>query len=67
MAAERRRDAQLAPPDEYERTNTAAAQLEQVAQTDRSELLTARQALREQGLFPPPLPADLAHIDRKEA
>ncbi|MGW3183176.1 helix-turn-helix transcriptional regulator [Kitasatospora sp. NPDC001119] len=67
MAAERRRDAQLAPPDEYEQTDTAAAQLEQVAQTDRSDLLAARRALRDQGLFPPPLPADLAHIDRGEA
>ncbi|MFF2746405.1 helix-turn-helix transcriptional regulator [Kitasatospora sp. NPDC058048] len=67
MAAERRRDAQLAPPDDYERTDTAAAQLEQVAQADRSDLLAARRALRDQSLFPPPLPADLAHIDREQA
>ncbi|MER7701561.1 helix-turn-helix transcriptional regulator [Kitasatospora sp. NPDC097605] len=67
MAAERRRDAQLAPPDEYERADTAAAQLEYVAQADRSDVLAARRALRDQGLFPPPLPADLAHIDREEA
>ncbi|MFJ9446391.1 helix-turn-helix transcriptional regulator [Kitasatospora sp. NPDC101235] len=65
MAAERRRDAQLAPPDEYERANTSAAQLEQVAQTDRSDLLTARRALRDQDFFPPPLPAELSHIDRE--
>ncbi|MGW3228744.1 helix-turn-helix transcriptional regulator [Kitasatospora sp. NPDC001095] len=67
MADERRRDAQLAAPEDYERSSAAATQLEQVAQRDRSDLLAARRALREQGLFPPPLPDDLTHVDPEPA
>ncbi|GAA2255839.1 hypothetical protein GCM10010430_44590 [Kitasatospora cystarginea] len=67
LAAERRQDAQLAAPEDYERANTTAGQLEAVAHNDRSDLLAARRALREQGLFPPPLPEALGHIDPESA
>ncbi|MFD0261778.1 helix-turn-helix domain-containing protein [Kitasatospora indigofera] len=63
ISTERRQEAQLASPADYEAINRAAAQLEAVAQQDRSELLAARQALRARGVFPSPLPDSLAFID----
>lgn len=68
LAAERRQEAQTTvDAQEFERVNRAARQLEAIAHQDQVDLLAARRALREQGLFPPPLPQALAFIDPEPA
>ncbi|MFJ7281078.1 helix-turn-helix domain-containing protein [Kitasatospora sp. NPDC098663] len=67
QAEERRRDAQLADPDDYQRVNEAAKQLEDVAHRDRVDVLAARRQLREMGAFPPPLPPTIAFVDPEDS
>ncbi|MFB8201888.1 helix-turn-helix transcriptional regulator [Kitasatospora purpeofusca] len=63
QAVERRRDAQLAGPDDYQRASETAQQLEDVARRDREDVLSERRRLRELGAFPPPLPSEIAFVD----
>ncbi|MGW2539702.1 helix-turn-helix transcriptional regulator [Kitasatospora sp. NPDC001574] len=63
QALERRRDAQLAGPDDYRRADESAQQLEDVARRDREDVLGERRRLRELGAFPPPLPSEIAFVD----